>query len=289
MNYKFDFAPVLDGMPDLLWGCAGTLGLALCGMVLALVIGIGGVVLRDSRIKPLRWLVMAFVEADPQHAVPGPDLLHLLRAAAGRHPARSDADGDHRARRQRRRLRDRDHPRRRAVDPQGPGRGRTGARPAPAQIFRLIVLKPALRAIYPVADQPVHPADADDEHRSAISAYELTSVAQAIETQHVPQLRGLRRRHAALSRDVVAADADVRADQRALLQLSGEVRSASWIRNRVPVPARRPEMDAGALRDRLRRSARSPALASRWRAPRAIALLERGRPATSRCSRARRC
>ena len=48
MNYTFDFAPVLEGMPDLLWGCPGTLGLALSGMVLALVIGIGGVVLRDS-------------------------------------------------------------------------------------------------------------------------------------------------------------------------------------------------------------------------------------------------
>ena len=51
-----------------------------------------------------------------------------------------------------------------AVDPQGPDRGRARARPAPAQVFRLIVLKPALRAIYPVADQPVHPADADHQH-----------------------------------------------------------------------------------------------------------------------------
>ena len=50
MNYQFDFAPVIDGLPDQLWGCAGTLGLALSGIVLALVIGLGGVMLRDSRI-----------------------------------------------------------------------------------------------------------------------------------------------------------------------------------------------------------------------------------------------
>ena len=62
MNYKFDFGPVWQGLPDLLWGCLGTLGLALGGMAMAIVIGIGGVVLRDSRFVPLRWLVMSFVE-----------------------------------------------------------------------------------------------------------------------------------------------------------------------------------------------------------------------------------
>jgi polar amino acid transport system permease protein len=62
VNYKLDFGPVLDGLPNLLWGSAGTLGLAVCGMLLAIMIGIGGVVLRDSHIRPLRWLVIAFVE-----------------------------------------------------------------------------------------------------------------------------------------------------------------------------------------------------------------------------------
>jgi polar amino acid transport system permease protein len=63
VNYTFDFGRVLDGLPDLLWGCGGTLQLALSGMVLALVIGIGGVVLRDSRVSAPRWLVISFVEA----------------------------------------------------------------------------------------------------------------------------------------------------------------------------------------------------------------------------------
>src|SRR5476649_302693 len=62
LNYKFDFSPVIVGLPNLLLGCLGTLGLALSGMVVAIVIGISGVVLRESRIKPLRWLVIGFVE-----------------------------------------------------------------------------------------------------------------------------------------------------------------------------------------------------------------------------------
>ena len=48
LNYKFDFTPVIDGFPALLLGCLGTLWLALSGMALAIVIGIGGVILRDS-------------------------------------------------------------------------------------------------------------------------------------------------------------------------------------------------------------------------------------------------
>src|SRR5471032_3341592 len=62
MNYKFDFGPVIAGFPELLWGCLGTLGLALSGMALAIVIGIGGVVLRGSRHASWRWAVIAFVE-----------------------------------------------------------------------------------------------------------------------------------------------------------------------------------------------------------------------------------
>jgi len=43
-------------------GCLGTLGAWRGRMALAIVIGIGGVVLRDSRFQPLRWLTIAFVE-----------------------------------------------------------------------------------------------------------------------------------------------------------------------------------------------------------------------------------
>src|SRR5262245_20423739 len=62
MGYTLDFGPVVAGLPDLLAGCLGTLGLALGGMALAFIIGILGVMLRESTIAPLRWLVIAFVE-----------------------------------------------------------------------------------------------------------------------------------------------------------------------------------------------------------------------------------
>ena len=62
MNYKLDFTPVIDGLPSLIAACLGTLGLAVGGMVLAIIIGIGGVILRDSRFRPVRWLVISFVE-----------------------------------------------------------------------------------------------------------------------------------------------------------------------------------------------------------------------------------
>src|SRR5271170_373029 len=62
VGYKLDFGVVWDALPSLLWGCLGTLGLALGGMALAIVIGIGGVLLRASKVRPLRWGVMAFVE-----------------------------------------------------------------------------------------------------------------------------------------------------------------------------------------------------------------------------------
>jgi len=43
VNYQFDVAPVIAGLPDLLRGCAGTFFLAISGMALATAIGIGGV------------------------------------------------------------------------------------------------------------------------------------------------------------------------------------------------------------------------------------------------------
>ncbi|MGO8639236.1 ABC transporter permease subunit, partial [Rhizobium ruizarguesonis] len=43
-------------------GCLGTFLLAICGMLLALVIVIGGVSLCSSALKPARWLVLAFVD-----------------------------------------------------------------------------------------------------------------------------------------------------------------------------------------------------------------------------------
>ena len=51
-----------------------------------------------------------------------------------------------------------------------------------AQVFRLIVLKPALRAIYPSLESQFVLLTLTTSVAAAISAYELTSVAQRIES-----------------------------------------------------------------------------------------------------------
>jgi polar amino acid transport system permease protein len=182
VNYKIDFTPVIDGLPSLLAGCLGTLGLALSGMALAIVIGIGGVVLRQSRLKPLRWLVMSFVElirntpflvqiyfiffALPLAGIrldPTPTAIIALGINGGAYAIEIIRGGV-----------------------QSIGKGQIEAGLALAlnrmQVFRLIVLKPALRAIYPSLVSQFILLTLTTSIASAISAYELTSVAQRIES-----------------------------------------------------------------------------------------------------------
>jgi polar amino acid transport system permease protein len=182
MNYKLDFTPVIDGLPDLLMGCLGTFLLAICGMALAIVIGIGGVILRDSRIAPVRWLVKAFVElirntpflvqiffiyfALPLIGVkldPTPTAIIALGINGGAYAIEIIRGGV-----------------------QSIGKGQIEAGLAlglhKAQVFRLIVLKPALRAIFPSLTSQFVLLTLTTSIASAISAYELTSVAQRIES-----------------------------------------------------------------------------------------------------------
>jgi polar amino acid transport system permease protein len=182
VNYKLDFGPVIEGLPNLLWGSAGTLGLALSGMLLAIVIGIGGVILRDSRISLLRWLVIAFVElirntpflvqiyfiffALPLAGVrlnPTVTAIIALGINGGAYAIEIIRGGVQ------------------SID-----KGQVEAGLAlglhKAQIFWLIVLKPALRAIYPSLTSQFVLLTLTTSVAAAISAYELTSVAQRIES-----------------------------------------------------------------------------------------------------------
>jgi polar amino acid transport system permease protein len=182
MTYKLDFTPVLEGLPGLLAACLGTLWLALGGMAIATVIGIGGVILRDSRIKPVRWLVKAFVEvirntpflvqiyfiyfALPLAGLrldPTPTAIIALGINGGAYAIEIIRGGV-----------------------QSIGRGQIEAGLAlglhKAQVFRLIVLKPALRAIFPSLTSQFVLLTLTTSVASAISAYELTSVAQRIES-----------------------------------------------------------------------------------------------------------
>jgi len=182
MNYKLDFTPVLDGLPSLLAACLGTFGLALGGMLLAIIIGIGGVMLRDSRIAPVRWFIKSFVEiirntpflvqiyfiyfALPLVGLrldPTPTAIVALGINGGAYAIEIIRGGV-----------------------QSISRGQIEAGLAlglhKTQVFRLIVLKPALRAIFPSLTSQFVLLTLTTSIASAISAYELTSVAQQIET-----------------------------------------------------------------------------------------------------------
>src|SRR5476651_998501 len=182
LNYKLDFTPVWDGLPDLLWGSLGTLGLALSGMALAIVVGIGGVVLRDSRIQPLRWLTISFVEvirntpflvqiyfiffALPLAGIllsPTTTAVIALGLNGGAYAIEIIRGGV-----------------------QSINRGQVEAGLAlglrKSVVFRAIVLKPALRAIYPSLTSQFVLLTLTTSIASAVSAYELTSVAKRIES-----------------------------------------------------------------------------------------------------------
>ncbi|WP_332118406.1 amino acid ABC transporter permease [Azorhizobium caulinodans] len=182
MNYVLDFTPVIEGLPDLLAGCLGTFVLALGGMALAIVIGIGGVLLRDSRHALVRFLVKAFVEvirntpflvqiffiyfALPLAGVrldPTPTAIIALGINGGAYAIEIIRGGV-----------------------QSISRGQIEAGLAlglhKALVFRLIVLKPALRAVYPSLTSQFILLTLTTSIASAISAYELTSVAQRIES-----------------------------------------------------------------------------------------------------------
>lgn len=183
MNYQFDFSPVIAGFPELLLGCLGTLGLAAGGMFIAIIIGIGGVVLRDSKIKQVRWLVISFVElirntpflvqiyfiffALPLAGIklsPTPTAVIALGVNGGAYAIEIIRGGV-----------------------QSIGKGQVEAGMAlglhKMLVFRLIVLKPALRAIYPSLASQFILLTLTTSIASAVAAYELTSVAKMIENE----------------------------------------------------------------------------------------------------------
>jgi polar amino acid transport system permease protein len=181
LNYTLDFGPVIDAIPDLLWGCVGTLLLAFLGMLLALVIGVGGVILRDSHVKPLRWLVIAFVElirntpflvqiyfiffALPLIGIripPTPTAIIALGVNGGAYAIEIIRGGV-----------------------QSIHKGQVEAGLAlglhKGDVFRFIVLRPALRAVFPSLTGQFVMLTLTTSIASAIAAYELTSVAKLIE------------------------------------------------------------------------------------------------------------
>jgi polar amino acid transport system permease protein len=182
MNYVLDFSVVFEKMPDLLMAALATIGLALAGMLLALVIGVIGVAARTSNIRPLRAAVIAFVEvvrntpflvqiffiffALPMMGIrlnPTVTAIIALAINGGAYAIEIIRGG---------------------VDSIHKGQVEAGLALGlhKAQVFRLIVLKPALRAIYPSLTSQFIMLTLTTSVCTSIAAYELTSVAQIIES-----------------------------------------------------------------------------------------------------------
>ncbi|WSH68254.1 amino acid ABC transporter permease (plasmid) [Rhizobium ruizarguesonis] len=182
MNYVLDFSVVFDKMPDLLMAALATIGLALAGMSLALVIGVIGVAARTSNIRPLRAAIIAFVEvvrntpflvqiffiffALPMMGIrlnPTATAIIALAINGGAYAIEIIRGG---------------------VDSIHKGQVEAGLALGlhKAQVFRLIVLKPALRAIYPSLTSQFIMLTLTTSVCTSIAAYELTSVAQIIES-----------------------------------------------------------------------------------------------------------
>lgn len=182
MPYTFDFGAVLDRAPELLWGSLGTLGLALAGMLLALVIGILGVVARTSKSEITRTSVIVFVEvvrntpflvqmffiyfALPLMGIrlnPTVTAIIALGINGGAYAIEIIRGG---------------------VESVSRGQIEAGFALGlhKADVFRLIVLKPALRAIYPSLTSQFIMLTLTTSVCTSIAAYELTSAAQRIES-----------------------------------------------------------------------------------------------------------
>lgn len=181
MTYQFDFSVILANADELLYGCLATLGLSVAGMVLALVIAILAVV--GLRLRP-RWFrvpVGSFVELVRNT----PFLIQIffiyfgLPAIGIRFPPNTAAivalaiNGAAYA----------IEIIRAGVDSVGKGQIEAGQALGlhPLQVFRGIVLRPALRVVYPALTSQFIFLMLTSSIVSSITAKELTHAAAVLE------------------------------------------------------------------------------------------------------------
>ncbi len=181
MTVELDFGAVLERWPELAWGTLGTLWLALCGMILAMVIGVAGVAVRRSNSRIGSALVIAFVElvrntpflvqiffiffALPLAGVrldPTTTAILALGLNGGAYAIEIIRGGVESI-------------------PKGQSEAGFALGLSRADIFRLIILKPALRAIFPSLASQFVLLTLMTSIATSISAFELTSVAQRID------------------------------------------------------------------------------------------------------------
>ena len=181
MNVELDFGAVLERWPERAWGTLGTLWLALCGMILAMIIGVAGVAVRRSNSRIGSGAVIAFVElvrntpflvqiffiffALPLAGIrldPTTTAILALGLNGGAYAIEIIRGGVESI-------------------PKGQSEAGFALGLSRADIFRLIILKPALRAIFPSLASQFVLLTLMTSIATSISAFELTSVAQRID------------------------------------------------------------------------------------------------------------
>ncbi len=180
---RLDFSVVTNAWQALAFGALGTLYLALAGMVLALIIGIGGVAVLRAQKPWASFLVNAFVEIIRNtpflvqiyfvfFALPlagirlNPTMTGIIALGlnGGAYAIEIIRGGVESI-------------------PKGQTEAGLALGLHKGEVFRLIVLKPALRAIYPSLCSQFVLLTLTTAICTSISAYELTSVGQRIEAE----------------------------------------------------------------------------------------------------------
>lgn len=176
-----DFSVILERWPELAQGALATLGLALAGMLLALVIGVSGVAIRRSGNRFGSAVVVTFVElirntpflvqiffiffALPLAGVrlnPTTTSIIALGLNGGAYAIEIIRGGVESI-------------------PLGQTEAGLALGLRPGEVFRMIVLLPALRTIYPSLCSQFILLTLTTSICTSISAYELTQVAQRID------------------------------------------------------------------------------------------------------------
>jgi polar amino acid transport system permease protein len=183
MNYAFEFAQVFAAWDELLAGALRTLWLSAAAMVIGMVVAVAGALGKTGGPRPLRWVIDAYIELIRNT----PFLIQIFVVFFGL-PAigiRLEADqasllalvvnvGAYgieiiRA----------------GIESIAKGQIEAGRALGlkPLQIFRLIVLKPAIQAIYPALTSQFILLMLNSSVCSAIAASELTGAANDIQAR----------------------------------------------------------------------------------------------------------
>jgi polar amino acid transport system permease protein len=182
MAYQFDFAALLPYWADFLQGIGLTLLLSALAVAIGFVIGLVTVLARRSRLAMLRYTALAYVEAvrntpfllqvmfiffglpsAGMSLTPWPAAILALSLNCGAFASEIIRSG---------------------IDavPRGQAEAGLALGLGKLQVFRHVILKPALRIIFPALSGQFMLALLTTSIVSSISAEELTSMAQSVDT-----------------------------------------------------------------------------------------------------------